>query len=142
MKRYIAVSLLLLSCFAAKAQTDDIFRRTVYCNEYDIYIVMNFYDKDVIIKGEEFLDKMDGYLGDWENSRKWLILDTELISDNVAALDMINIEGSEDLKATLTFNGDGTYTLRQVSGSTLKIARGNKWQKLPKTMVFTTTRSK
>lgn len=50
---------------------------------------------------------------------------------------MVNDYGSEDLQATLTKNNDGTYTLKQIEGSTIKIARNRKWVKMPKTLIFT-----
>ncbi len=86
------------------------------------------------------MGELDGFLGDYEDFRKWLILDASLSSDTSADMSLINTEGSEDLRATLTYNANGTYTLRQGSGSTLKIARKQKWVKLPKSLTFTTTR--
>ncbi|MCD8282923.1 MAG: cellulose biosynthesis protein BcsE [Prevotella sp.] len=142
MRRYVILSLLPLLCLTAFAQSGQPFKRTIYNNEYNIYLTMNFYDRDITLAGQEFMGEMDGYIGDDDNFRKWLILDSKLTGDDAATLDIINLEGSEDLKATLTYNADGTYTLRQQSGSALKVVRGNKWVKLPKTITFTTTRNK
>ncbi|MCD7713572.1 MAG: hypothetical protein LUI08_01370 [Prevotella sp.] len=138
LRRTLILSLSLLVALAAKAQSGRPFERTVYCDDFNIFIVMNFYDKNITIAGQEFMGEMDGYIGDKEDFRAWFILDSRLVSDDEATLDIINTEGSEDLTATLTHNADGTFTLRQTSGAVLKIARGQKWQKLPKTLVFTT----
>ena len=53
-----------------------------------------------------------------------------------ARLEIVNDYGSEDLTATLTLNGDGTFTLKHLDGSTIKIAVNKKWVKLQKTLVF------
>ena len=49
---------------------------------------------------------------------------------------MINDYGSEDLTATLTVENDSLYVLKQVEGSTLKVPKDGKWQKLPSKLVF------
>lgn len=136
------ITALWLTYITATAQGDRPFKRTIYCDEYDIYIVMNFYEKDITIEGQEYMGAVDGYLGDRQDFRKWLILDAELSSDTSATFNMINSDGSEDLIATLTCTADSTYTLRQGAGSTLKIARKQKWLKLPKNITFTTTKQK
>ncbi len=138
MKNIFLVFFFSLLPALSRAQTDKPFSGTVYCREYGIYLVMDFYEKNVTIAGQEFMGKMDGYIGDEKDFRKWLVLDTEIVSETEASLDIINTEGSEDLTAVLTFNPDGTYTLRQTGGSVLKIARGQKWVKLPKSTTFTT----
>ncbi len=122
------------------AQDKTVFNCTVYNSEYNLYIVMNFYDKDVTIKGQEYLGEMDGYIGDYEDFRKWLIVGSEITAPASADIKIINDEGSEDLKASVTCNANGTYTFKQVSGSSMKVARKQKWQKLPRSLVFTKTR--
>ncbi len=140
MKRILLSIVVCILSVAVQAQ--DTFKRTLYDNAHNIYLVINFYDHNVIMAGQDFMGEMDGYLGDYEDYRKWLILDVVVDSPDVAHIEMINLEGSEDLRATLTHNDDGTYTLRQGSGSTLKIARQGKWVKLPKNITFSTTREK
>jgi hypothetical protein len=49
---------------------------------------------------------------------------------------MVNDYGSEDLNAELILNSDSTYILRQLQGSTIKVAGKNKWIKLPKELKF------
>ena len=74
-------------------------------------------------------------MGDSIDSRKWLFTSAK-VRKNVATLQIINDYGSEDLVATLTKNNDNTFTLKQMDGSTIKIARNRKWKKLPKELVF------
>ncbi len=135
--RKTALAIALFTSMATFAQSQEPFRGTIYCEQFDICLVMNFYDKNITIAGQEFMGEMDGYIADNQDFRKWFILDAELVSTDEATLDIINTEGSEDLTATLVHNTDGTFMLRQTGGSTLKIARGQKWQKLPKSLVFT-----
>jgi hypothetical protein len=49
---------------------------------------------------------------------------------------MVNDFGSEDLTASLTYINDSTYIFRQEEGSTVKIPKNGKWQKLPKKLTF------
>ena len=49
-------------------------------------------------------------------------------------MNLINDYGSEDLTATLTQKNDSIYILKQESGSTLKVPKNSKWQKIPKTL--------
>ena len=88
--------------------------------EYRIYIQMNFYDNNIEVPGQELLGTMSGFLGDSIDSRKWLFTSAK-VRKNVA---------------TLTKNNDNTFTLKQVDGSSIKIARNRKWKKLPKELVF------
>lgn len=141
MKRTFIIAYFILSgLISAYSQNDSIFNKTIYNNEESIYIVMDFYNKNVTVKDQEFLGEMSGYLGDYKDFRKWYILESELINDKCARLSITNDEGSEDLEATLTYNNDGTYTLKQEKGSTLRTARNRKWHKLPKTLIYTTTK--
>lgn len=131
---------MLISAACANAQNSSAFKKTIYNHDYDLYIVINAVDKNVKIPGQEFMGEMVGYLGDYKDYRKWLILDATPEKDNALNLLISNDEGSEDLEATLTCTSDSTYTLRQQDGSTLKIARNRKWQKLPTTLTFKTKR--
>jgi hypothetical protein len=138
MRKLIAIALFFISgCLYVSAQCDSLFTSTIYNKELSIYIVIDAVNKNVTIPGQEFMGEMVGYLGDSKDFRKWLILDSEPMEKNSLKLQITNDEGSEDLEAKLTCNNDSTYTLKQLSGSTLKIARNRKWQKLPKTLTFT-----
>lgn len=139
-KTLLSACLLISQSISALAQSDSTFIRTIYNSDEDIYIVMNFKEKNITIPNQAFMGEMAGYIGDNKDFRKWLILDAEIKDEKTAQLIISNDEGSEDLEATLTFNGNGLYTLKQESGSTLKTARNRKWHKLPKTLVFDATR--
>ena len=79
---------------------------------------------------------MAGYFGDCQDGRKWLFTSATIKNDHLAEIEIINDYGSEDLKATLTKVNDSTFILRQGEGSTIKIARNRKWQKMPKELTF------
>lgn len=136
MKKWIFTTFLCLfgiSCWAQKDSTD--FNCKIYNKEYDVYMVVNFYDNNVKVPGQEIFGEMPGYFGDYKDSRKWLITDAK-VKDKKALLSITNDYGSEDLTAELSIGKDGVYTLKQLSGSTLKIARNRKWVKMPKNLEF------
>ena len=138
MKKWIFSVLLIMLCTmtaAAQESTDSIFKGRIENAEYQVWIEMNFYENNVKVPQQAVLGELPGYFGAKRDSRKWLILDTD-IKGNIATITLVNDYGSEDLVATLTRNSDGTYTLAQKSGSTLKIAVNNKWVKIPKKLVF------
>ncbi len=137
MKKKIFISLLCLFSISSWAQKDSTdFKCKLYNNEYDVYLDINFYDNNVKVPGQELFGEMPGYFGDKKDSRKWLITDA-VIKHSKASLSIINDYGSEDLTAELTHKKDGTYELKQLDGSSIKIARNRKWVKIPKTLVFT-----
>lgn len=103
--------------------------------EFQVWLDIDFYKQNIIVPRQEVFGEVAGYLGAKRDTRKWIISDVE-IRGEVATLTIINDYGSEDLIATLTHNIDGTFTFRQVQGSTIKIVVNSKWVKLPKTMVF------
>lgn len=136
MKRVLFSLWIGLSSCCVSAQTDSTsFKGTINNKEYDVYLCINFYDNDIKVPGQEIFGTMAGYFGDKKDSRKWLITDAK-IDGKTAHLSIINDYGSEDLTADLTKNADGTYELKQLDGSTLKIARNRKWVKMPKKLVF------
>lgn len=136
MKKNIITFIFCAVAFSAFAQSDSTdFKCQIYNKEYDVYMNINFYDKDIKIPGQEFFGEMPGFLGDKKDGRKWLVTDAE-IKGKKAILSIINDYGSEDLVAELQINKDGTYSLTQQKGSSLKIARNRKWEKLPKKLDF------
>ena len=112
-----------------------IFKTHIENKEYQVWLDIDFYKQDIIIPGQEIFGEVPGYLGAKRDTRKWIIVDLG-IKGNVATLDIINDYGSENLVATLTYNGDGTYTFKQIKGSTIEIVVNNKWVKLPQKMIF------
>lgn len=138
MKKTIIISLLALFCGAfAMAQTSkEPFKGTFLNKEYQVYLTINFQDQNVKVPRQEILGELPGFFGDQKDSRKWLITGAE-VKENTAYLEIVNDYGSEDLEAELTLEKDGTYTLEQKKGSTIKIARNRKWVKIPKKLTFT-----
>ncbi len=104
-------------------------------DEYQVWMDLNLYDNDIVVPGQDILGALPGYLGARRDPRKWLVLES-VIEGKTATLTIVNDYGSEDLQASLTPNGDGTYTLTRLSGSTIKIVVDRKWVKLPKKLVF------
>ena len=74
---------------------------------------------------------MPGYFGAKRDVREWFITNAKVVNKKTAKLDITNDYGSEDLTATLTYDGEGKYTLTQTGGSRLKIAVNRKWVKIP-----------
>ena len=136
-KTFLTIIALWLNISAFAEQKDStIFRAYLYNNEYDVYLRINFYDEDIKVPGQELYGDLPGYLGKKNNSFCWVITSAKSKNRQTATMDLINDYGSEDLTATLTQKNDSIYILRQESGSTLKIPKNSKWQKLPKTLEF------
>lgn len=135
MKKLTALLLALSTYLAADAQTDSTaFRAYLYNKEYDVFLNINLYDQNISVPGQELYGQLPGYLSKKRNPFCWLITSSRLVSPTEARLSLINDYGSEDLTARLTRDNDSTYTLRQLNGSTLKVPKDGKWQKLPKTL--------
>lgn len=117
---------------------NETFQSTLYNEEEQIYIYMDFTNQAMIIPGQDIFGEMAGYLKAKYDSRYWMITSAEIDKKGrTAMLEIINDYGSEDLTATLTYNPkDSTYTLRQGQGSIIKFAKNRKWQKLPKELTF------
>ena len=112
-----------------------IFKTHIENKEYQVWLDIDLYKSSILIPNQEVFGKVPGYLGAKRDTRKWIIVDYS-ISGNTAKLTIINDYGSEDLEASLTYNGDGSYTFKQLKGSTINIVVNNKWVKLPKTLIF------
>ena len=110
------------------------FRAYLINNDYEVFLRINFYNQDIEVPGQELYGPLPGYLGKKHNSFCWVITAAEVKDDKTATLSLINDYGSEDLTATLTLQNDSTYILKQEKGSTLKVPKNGKWQKLPKTL--------
>lgn len=136
MKKAIFCMLLTLVSMAVLAQDSTAFKGKIVNDEFQVWIEMDFQTAAIVVPDQEIFGEVAGYLGAKRDPRKWIFTAAELKNKNTAYLEIINDYGSEDLTATLTLNDDGTFTLRQVSGSTMKIVVNGKWQKLPKTLLF------
>ena len=136
MKKIILALMLCTSYLTSFAQKDStIFKGYLSNNEYEVYLQINFYQNDIKVPGQEIFGTIAGFLGDRKDSRKWLITNAT-IEGKTAHLSIINDYGSEDLIADLTLESDGTYSLKQITGSNIKIARNRKWVKIPKKLTF------
>ncbi len=121
---------------ATAQQENKPFKTYLYNNEYDVYMRIDFYDESVNVPGNELYGQLPGFLGKKKNNFYWPITSAKVIDDSHAEISLINDFGSEDLTATLTRENDSIYTLKQVKGSTLKVPKNGKWQKLPKSLPF------
>ena len=119
-----------------KAADSVTFKGNLYNKEYNVYLRIDFYRKQIRVPGQDIFGDLPGFFGDYEDGRKWLFTDAVLVNPRCAKLQIVNDYGSEDLEATLTYEKDGSFTLTQESGSTIKIARNRKWVKMPKKLVF------
>ena len=134
-KTYLTIIALWLTISAFAEQKDSTtFRAYLYNNEYDVYLRINLYDEDIKVPGQELYGTLPGYLGKKNNSFCWVVTSAKIKDSKTATLNLINDYGSEDLTATLTCKNDSIYSLKQESGSTLKVPKNSKWQKIPKTL--------
>ena len=139
-KRILLIMIVLLSLLSAKAQADNAdsttFKGYIYNSEYQVYIQMDFYHNSVVIPGQELFGQLPGFFGAKRDTRKWPFVSAKITSPTSATLSVTNDYGSEDLVATLTYEGNGEYTWHQGEGSTIKISVNRKWVKIPKTLTL------
>ena len=136
MKKLIASALICLTNLPLWAQNvSEPFRAYLFNNEYEVILRIDFYKQNITVPGQDLYGELPGYLSKQHNSFCWLITSAE-VNGKKATLQMINDYGSEDLTASLTLKNDSIYVLQQVEGSTLKVPKNGKWQKLPKTIEF------
>lgn len=127
----------LLVSLKLAAQSNKVFHTYIYNDEFKVYMDINLYENNVIVPNQELFGETPGYFGAKRDERKWLITSAKIDSKNTATLEIANDYGSEDLTATLTFNPeDGSYVLRQKSGSRIKIVVNRKWVKIPTELKF------
>ena len=113
----------------------DPFKAHLVNDEFQVWLDIDFINKNIIIPGQEIFGELPGYFGAKRDTRKWIISEAT-VKGKTAKLLIINDYGSEDLTAELRLNSNGTYTLKQLAGSTIKIVVNNKWLKIPKEIVF------
>jgi len=136
MRKLLCIFSFALFVFStALAQEESAFHAYLYNNEYEVYLNIDFDNESITVPGQELYGQLPGYLGKKHNSFCWLITSVKL-KNHSAHLTMINDYGSEDLTATLTQENDSVYILKQEEGSTLKVPKKGKWQKLPQKLEF------
>jgi hypothetical protein len=128
------MGLMSVSSFAQRG--NDAFKAYLYNDEYEVYLRINFYDQNIKIPGQELYGDLPGYLGRKNHSFCWVMVSAKIESEDKATMTLINDFGSEDLTASLTMKNDSIYIFKQEEGSTVKIPKNGKWQKLPKTLEF------
>lgn len=127
----------LLVSLKLAAQSNKVFHTYIYNDEFKVYMDINLYENNVIVPNQELFGETPGYFGAKRDERKWLITSAKIDGKNTATLEIANDYGAEDLTATLTFNPeDGSYVLRQKSGSRIKIVVNRKWVKIPTELKF------
>ena len=114
---------------------DSIFKAHLVNDEFQVWMDIDFYHNNITVPRQEIFGEVPGYFGAVRDTRKWIISDAT-IKGKKAVLTIINDYGSEDLKAELKRNSNGTYTLTRSEGSTMKIVVNNKWVKIPKEIIF------
>lgn len=137
MKHIALTAAMALLSLGAWSQTDSTLFRGYFENrEYDVYLRLDLYAQNIVVPGQDYYGALPGYLGKVNNPFCWLFVSARLKGEREALLSVVNDYGSEDLEATLTAPDDSTLLLRQDEGSTIKVPRDRKWQKLPKTIAF------
>lgn len=132
MKKLFVLMFVLIVSVKLAAQSDKVFRTYIYNDEFKVYMDINLYENNVIVPDQELFGEIPGYFGAKRDQRKWLITSAKIDGKNSASLEIVNDYGSEDLTATLTYNPeDGSYVLKQKSGSRIKIVVNRKWVKIP-----------
>jgi hypothetical protein len=104
-------------------------------NEYNVYIKINFIDKDILVPGQEILGELDGYFGSTQSSHIWPITSSE-VEGSSAKIEVINNYGSEDFTASIILKNNNTLEFKHLKGSTFKFPVNKKWQKLPSKLTF------
>ena len=136
MNKLITIAFLCIVHTTMKAQNSEHpFRAYLYNSEFEVFMNIDFYNESIIIPDQQLIGQLPGYLGKKNNSFCWLITSAK-VKGNKAQISLINDYGSEDLTATLTCKNDSVYILKQETGSTIKVPKKGRWQKLPKLLEF------
>ena len=136
-KKIITILTLLILTLSSWAQdASNLFRGKLVNKELEVVMVIDFYGQNLRVpQQEDVIGDVAGYLYYQHDGRKWLVVEAE-VKGNTAFLTLINDYGSEDLTATLTYQSDGSFVLKQEAGSSIKIVKNRKWVKLPKKIAF------
>lgn len=109
-------------CLLWVRTTKSLFARTFIIKNMKSILESTSTMESITVPGQELYGQLPGYLGKMHNSFCWVIT-SATVMDNEAKIAMINDFGSEDLIATLTYENDSLYRLKQIEGSTLKSPR-------------------
>ena len=137
MKKTLSTALLAVMGATVMAQQPaKAFKGYLFNEEYEVYMKIDFYGESISVPGNELYGLLPGFLAKRNNNFCWAVTAAKIKDENTAEMSLINDFGSEDLTATLTRENDSIYILHQEKGSTLKVPKNGKWQKLPKTLPF------
>ena len=137
MKRLLtimAACLLGMAVYAQKGPKP--FRAYLANKEFEVFMQINFYEQNIDVPGQELYGPLPGYLGKERNTFCWVITSAKIKDEHTAEVAFINDFGSEDFKARLTQINDSIYELKHLEGSSLKVPKNGKWQKLPTVIEF------
>lgn len=133
MKKIVFLIMVMIVCtMNVYSQTVESFKGKFVNDEYQIYLKLNAYEKNITVPDQEIYGELPGYFGSKRDSRQWLVIECEIINNKTVEMKVVNDYGSEDFTARLTLNADGTYTLKHIEGSTYKIVVDSKYVKIPK----------
>ncbi len=126
MKRMTAILLLVMATtLCAIAQRP--FEGHFFCKETGVNLYLNLYEETLEAPGFSFLGKMNG---------TWMVIKSNIKSDNKAIVRFSNDIGSDSQDIELTLNADSTYTYRAVGGNAIRRAVGRKLVKVAGEMTF------
>ena len=136
MKTAFMILLFTFLCCAINAQESvnednaSAYKGKFYNKEYNIYLVINLSEKNILVPGQEVLGELDGYFGSTQTSHIWAIT-SSTINEKNATIEVVNNYGSEDFIASITIKDNETLEFKHLNGSTFKFPVNNKWQKIP-----------
>lgn len=132
--RQLLTIIMTLMCSVIVAQTP--FKGKFFNDEHEIFLVIDFHNKDITVPGQEIYGEMDGYVGSKRTSLVWMITSSEIISDKKAKIEIVNDYGSEDADAELTIVDKNTIQYTRKSGSNLRFSKNGKWVRMPSKILF------
>lgn len=137
MKKTIFSAIMLFASIYVCAQTESLpFKGTFYNDEYQVYLQIDFHGEGISVPDHEMFGELPGCLWKKNNSFYWLMTSAKIKGKDEAEADLVNDYGSEDLTATFKMRGDSIIIMKQGEGSTIKVPKKGKWQKLPSTLEF------
>ena len=100
MKKALLIMALLISCIAAMAQKGaNVFTGYLYNSEYQVFLKINFVEKNVVSETQPLFGEMPGYFGAKRDMREWFITDAKVVNKKTAKL---RYKKKLKLKATVT----------------------------------------
>lgn len=135
MKKYLTLLAMMMLPMTILAQetTDSLFKGKFKNAELNIQCQLNLYDEAIEVPGLE-LEMCYGFLQGQINGC-WMFLKVKDINEDTAVVRVVSEKGSDaqDLKLKVTAE---SLEIQQEDGY-IKGIKGNKYVKLPKTLVFT-----